>query len=572
MKKVLSILLCVTMLISVSVTAFAAENKDTNNGTADTTITVTGTYVAGTTVTPTISADIVWEKMEFTYTDGDSSYDVTTHKTTKTDGSWNTDKKEISVTNHSNVSIIAGFSFTAGNGVTTTGSFYETKDSTTALGTDKQSFVLESAEGTSIAGGLSPVPSGKIYFGVSGDAISESKDLGTITVKITKELQTVSTEEDLRTALANGGKIRLENDITISQNENLTVSKNVELDLNEKKITGDLYGFQVNEGGNLTLENGSLKFPNSQCINVDKGTVSVENCTLESAGSIVSQSDGTSTVKNCVFNGTVLVENGDITLTKTTLNVYPGSSDKGIIIGDTGIGRVICDFDPTSYIYYNGKVTKNTDNTYTVTALKSTVGTTSETVSVVKNQTGLLYALGEGGKVKLGDSVTVQNDPNDYFIYIKNSTTVELDLNGKKLELYRILAVQNGATLTVNDSVGGGIVRFSSPEPMIEPSLNCYGTLVVNAGKWLADGTFEIGIYGETADVTVTGGTFNRGISMSYGKLTVTGGEIDYLDTGSYSVVTITGGTFGNDPTEYVDTDNYTVTEESGKYTVKKNS
>lgn len=190
MKKIFASLLALTMVASMSVTAFAATELDTSPADGKSegsySIAVTGKYVPGSNTTETISVDIAWDKMEFTYTAGSSSYSPDTHKTTTTAGSWSTDKKAITVTNHSNVGITAGFTFMQGDGVTTTGSFYDSAEATTALAADKQSFDLVSGEDKTTAEQTYTVPSGKIYFGVSGDAIDADKALGTITVNIAK--------------------------------------------------------------------------------------------------------------------------------------------------------------------------------------------------------------------------------------------------------------------------------------------------------------------------------------------------------------------------------------------------
>lgn len=160
------------------------ESPATGKSEGTYTIEIVGDYVAGPEAKETVSVDIAWEKMEFTYTAGGSTYEPSTHKTTTTAGSWNMDKKAITVTNHSNVGITADFTFTQGNGVKTAGSFYDKADATTALAADKQSFDLVSGEDTTAEGESYTVPSGKIYFGVSGDAIDEDKMIGTITVNI----------------------------------------------------------------------------------------------------------------------------------------------------------------------------------------------------------------------------------------------------------------------------------------------------------------------------------------------------------------------------------------------------
>ena len=64
MKKLFATLLAVAMLASMTVTAFASENT----GATPTDNTVNGSFVSGTAGAETISADIAWEAMDFTYT------------------------------------------------------------------------------------------------------------------------------------------------------------------------------------------------------------------------------------------------------------------------------------------------------------------------------------------------------------------------------------------------------------------------------------------------------------------------------------------------------------------------
>ena len=161
MKKVLSFVLALAMLLSLPAIAFA----EVNNGTSATTITVNGTYAPAKKISVTVS----WENMDFTYTA--SGWDPDTHQYTGS-GAWSTDTKTITVTNHSNVAVTATLGFTPEAGSNVTGAF---------TGTDPgNTLSLATAVGTTVEN----APTASAKFGISGEAITESKKIGTITVTI----------------------------------------------------------------------------------------------------------------------------------------------------------------------------------------------------------------------------------------------------------------------------------------------------------------------------------------------------------------------------------------------------
>ena len=96
MKKVIISILSLAMTVSMAVPAFA-----------DTTADVQGKYKAGAESPVTISADITWEDMTFDYTEGEKTWNTETHQVDQADGKWTSDTKAITVTNHSNVGIMA---------------------------------------------------------------------------------------------------------------------------------------------------------------------------------------------------------------------------------------------------------------------------------------------------------------------------------------------------------------------------------------------------------------------------------------------------------------------------------
>lgn len=177
-KKLFTMLLCAAMLATSTVTAFAEES--TINTEESKEIKVSGTYITNTSDTEVISVAVSWEAMNFTYTEGGKgTWNASTHSYGKTQtGGWSDNQAAITVTNHSNTGITANFTFSGNTGIK--GEFTET------------SLELESADDkkyqTADDEGVYPAPSGITKFGIdsSSAAITESGQLGTITVAVTK--------------------------------------------------------------------------------------------------------------------------------------------------------------------------------------------------------------------------------------------------------------------------------------------------------------------------------------------------------------------------------------------------
>ena len=168
MKKLFTLVLAIAMIATMSVSAFAA----TSNG-GNTTITVKGTYNGSDAAGDTISVDVAWGEMEFTYTPASQgSWDPATHtyKDATTAG-WTANGNTITVTNHSDVAITASFTFAKAEGTNVEGSF--TADS----------LDLNRAE----AGSALDSQKGEVTFSITGGSIAATTDLGTITVNIAKK-------------------------------------------------------------------------------------------------------------------------------------------------------------------------------------------------------------------------------------------------------------------------------------------------------------------------------------------------------------------------------------------------
>lgn len=130
MKKLISLLLALVMVMGLATTAFAAETETTlnkDNGYAYD-IPVTGEYINELKSDEIISVDVEWGSMDFTYAaTQQGTWNPKTHAydNATEEAAWvNDTTSDITVTNHSNVDVTASFKFDAETSYSTvTGSF-----------------------------------------------------------------------------------------------------------------------------------------------------------------------------------------------------------------------------------------------------------------------------------------------------------------------------------------------------------------------------------------------------------------------------------------------------------------
>lgn len=142
MKKIITSVLVVAMLLSTSITALATT-IDTAEGTASKD--VTATYVDSADTPDVYDVIIAWDAMEFTYTiTGTHVWDVETHAYVDyTSATWASSENTVTVTNHSNKSVTATLAYENAVSDEITGEFlYETSDADTTDG-----ITLATAEG-----------------------------------------------------------------------------------------------------------------------------------------------------------------------------------------------------------------------------------------------------------------------------------------------------------------------------------------------------------------------------------------------------------------------------------------
>jgi len=172
MKKVISLILALVMIMSLSVTAFAAEGV-TNGGTD--TSDVKGTYSSTATVT-VYSVDIAWEGLSFTYNGAfEGTWNPESHEyENATAAGWAAGNGTITVTNHSNTEITATPSYTAKDGYESAGMNF----STAALKVATADNGVDGAAGTAVTGTITVTPTGSLPEG------TENATIGTITITI----------------------------------------------------------------------------------------------------------------------------------------------------------------------------------------------------------------------------------------------------------------------------------------------------------------------------------------------------------------------------------------------------
>ena len=292
MKKILTGIFALTLVASMSFQTFAV----TNDGTAGTEIEVNGTFTAAADPSIVVSADVTWNELSFTYQDGYKHWDAEKHMDVADEGAWETTKKNITVTNHSNTSIKASFEFPA-NVEGLNGSF------------DKTEFDLASAENTTTEN----APTGTTSFGISGGAITKDQKIGTITVKITSDtLDTtmVKNLEDLRSVFENGGKAKLNSDLNGAY-EMLMLSsgKDLEFDLNRKTLSVESISLSNDGNETLTLRNGTIGCYVQMNGRAEQHLI-VDNCTLNELCDNNNYSDVT--LKNCVITKDCFTSYGGI--------------------------------------------------------------------------------------------------------------------------------------------------------------------------------------------------------------------------------------------------------------------
>lgn len=171
MKKTIAIVLTLALLLSLTVTVFAATLEGSNESASQV---VTGTYTAKETRT-VYSVDITWSSMEFTYNEAyKGEWNPSTHKyENATAASWS-GTGTITVTNHSNTAITAVPSYKANDAYKAAGMSFDVASLNVATADNG----VNGAAGTAQTGIITVTPNGSLPSG------TKNAEIGTITITI----------------------------------------------------------------------------------------------------------------------------------------------------------------------------------------------------------------------------------------------------------------------------------------------------------------------------------------------------------------------------------------------------
>ena len=141
-----------------------------------------------------------------------------------------------------------------------------------------------------------------------GDGKNEASSVTVDGVKAaTCVVTAVSTVAELNAAFAAGGNIKLMNDLTVSESIWLYSGKQATLDLNGKTINISGCRAIIVDGGDLTVTgNGKMLAANktgdnNSVLNLDGGTLTIENGYYEGANVVIGVTDGTAYINNATL-------------------------------------------------------------------------------------------------------------------------------------------------------------------------------------------------------------------------------------------------------------------------------
>ena len=431
-------------------------------------------------------------------------------------------------------------------------------------------------EGTSyLAPGYAPIANADGTYGV----VAGVAQIGT---------KAYATLADAVAAAQDGDMVQLLGDV--EQNTQLTIDKNITLDLNGKTIknTQDIWGDNANailsitNGAKVTITgNGTIDAKENDCytINVVKGDLTIENGTFYGNVSVVQVQEGTLSVKGGTFDLHQKWEGSSKYLFNCIDDAYANGSANVAISGGTFVG-----FDPsvspegegTSYLAPGYAPTDNGDGTYGVVAGVAQIGT-----KAYATLAGAVAAAQDGDTITLlsdcsGDGISIKDDtfPNGLTIdFSGHSYTVGGKLvgssgtasNGFHLLKGNTIVMRNGSIYGDASVAGDDTTQWSgSPAIMIQNYSNltldgmtvkggkqtCYTLSNNNGDTVIKDSTiiagqntqvggpfaFDVCRYASYPSVSVT----VEGNSVIDGCVEVSGA----IGEGQNRQLTITGGTF----------------------------
>ena len=360
----------------------------------------------------------------------------------------------------------------------------------------------------------------------------------------------------------------------VEQNTQLTINKDITLDLNGKTIknTQDIWGdnanaiLRITNGAKVTITgNGTIDAKENDCyaINVAEGDLTIENGTFYGNVSVVQVQEGTLFVKGGAFDLHQKWEGGSRYLINCIDDAYANGSANVAISGGTFVGfdlNVSPEGEGTSYLAPGYAPVDNGDGTYGVVAGVAQIGT--------KAYTNLQAAI---DAAQAGDTVQLLADTTENVTISANDVTLDLNghtLNGSTGERKPALTVtskvtivdsseaQTGTIMREDTAANSGVSSHYVIDVQGEGDLLFESGIVKNgsgAGGTKGASLVRIGTDSKPdalPTMTVAGGTFTQdnfiALKVDYGTLYVKGGTINSAN--SYAVqnwksASIEGGT-----------------------------
>ncbi len=173
MKKLISLLLALALVLSFSATAFASSLDAAGSSSQ---AQVKATYKAGYSGGTVYSVDVTWEGLSFTYNGAaQGTWDPETHTYTgTTEAGWDKGEGVITLTNHSNTAITATAAYAAADGYETVSMVFGSNGAVIASA-DKG----DGTQGEAQTGTITVTPSGTLP-----DTADTETVIGTITITI----------------------------------------------------------------------------------------------------------------------------------------------------------------------------------------------------------------------------------------------------------------------------------------------------------------------------------------------------------------------------------------------------
>ena len=186
--------------------------------------------------------------------------------------------------------------------------------------------------------------------------VLNGQKIGTVTVHISKtefdDFVTVSNEQELLNALTDGGSIKFNNNIKLS--EAVDIRSDVAIDLNG--FTFDGYALFIEENVEMSISGGTIEaYPRNR-----GGNLIISDCTINGSTYAIDNDTGTVRLDNTTVYAQLLISGGTVELGADVTLIDTNA------LCTRGDGSIICHFDPYGHLEKYSNATNNGDGTWTV--------------------------------------------------------------------------------------------------------------------------------------------------------------------------------------------------------------